>query len=244
MRKHRFFINTKLELNSNIILDADLSHYITRVLRLAAGDIIFLFNNSGFEFQAQISNLSRNAVSVTITANTPDAQESPLRIHLAQVLAKGEKMDLIIQKATELGVDSITPLHAERAVMKINAEKLDNKLEHWQKIAIAASGQCWRNYVPQVNPPQGLFAWLATVSTINKLILSTTNTTQRLKNLNIKQNSAITILIGPEGGFSDLELSAALQHNFQAISLGPRILRTETAGLAAISILQAIYGDS
>lgn len=241
MRKHRFFVQYNLEIENIVNLAPDLSHYIGRVLRLKINDLIFLFNNSGYEYQATIQTISRNNITVIINESKPDTQESPLRIHLAQVIAKGEKMDLVIQKATELGINSITPLYSERTVVKKIADRSEHKLEHWQKIAIAASSQCWRNYVPTINPPSSLNAWVIESSSQNKLILSTAQNTQRLKDLNI--HSEVSILIGPEGGFSKDELNFAFEHKFIPISLGPRILRTETAGIAAISILQSLFGD-
>lgn len=242
MRKHRFFVAEQLTVGSNVNLPAEISHYISRVLRLKTDDIIYVFNNSGFEFTAAIHSLTKNTVSINIINAMPDTQESPLKINLAQVIAKGEKMDLVIQKATELGVTTITPLFSERTVVKKIAEKSEHKLEHWQKIAIAASCQCWRNYVPVINQPQALNSWLQQSNiTSTKLILTPSNKTQQLKNLNPAQE--ITLLIGPEGGFSDTEINTAQDHNFLPISLGPRILRTETAGIAAIAILQALYGD-
>ena len=241
MRKHRFFIENNLEIGDLVKLESDLSHYIGRVLRLTNNDLIFIFNNTGYEFQAKIQTVTKNCITVLISESTPDAQESPLRINLAQVIGKGEKMDLVIQKATELGVHSITPLYSERTVVKKVIDRSENKLEHWQKIAVAASGQCWRNFVPFINHPLSLDVWITQLTSTNKLILSTAQHTKRLKDLSI--NSEVTILIGPEGGFSQAELDLALMHNFTAISLGPRILRTETAGIAAISILQSLFGD-
>jgi 16S rRNA (uracil1498-N3)-methyltransferase len=241
MRKHRFFISSNLEVGAKVNLDPDLSHYIGRVLRLAANDQIFLFNNSGYEFQAVIENITRNNISVVIKDSQADTQESPLRINLAQVIAKGEKMDMVIQKATELGVHSITPLYSERTVVRKVVERSEHKLEHWQKIAIAASCQSWRNYVPVINNPLALDSWLMQTQDQHKLILSTTQNTKRLKDLKLAKE--VTILIGPEGGFSEEELHLAIKHGFTAISLGPRILRTETAGIATISILQSLFGD-
>lgn len=241
MRKHRFFTADILTLNSSITLDADLSHQISRVLRLQVDDIIFIFNNTGYEYTAIIVTIKRNSVDVLITNVIPDAQESPLRINLAQVIAKGERMELVIQKATELGVHTITPLYSERSVVKKIQEKAEHKSEHWQKIAIAASCQCWRNYVPVVSAAQSLTTWLAQDNRDSKLILSPSGTSKKLTDITI--GTTVTILIGPEGGFSDDELKLVLAHNFQAINLGPRILRTETAGLATIAILQSIHGD-
>lgn len=238
MRKHRFFVATELSINDQLELDADTSHYISRVLRLNTEQIIYLFNNSGYEFTANIINISRNNVTVNIINSATNNLESPLKINLAQVIAKGEKMDLVIQKATELGVSCLVPLYSERTQIK-NTSKYD----HWQKVAIAASCQSGRNYVPVISAPQNLTTWLENADhTSLKLILSPDYTAQNLKTLK-NSSTEITLLIGPEGGFSLAEIDLAVKHNFTAINLGPRILRTETAGIAAIAILQALYGD-
>jgi 16S rRNA (uracil1498-N3)-methyltransferase len=236
MRKHRFYVAYPLALQSTIELDEDVSHYISRVLRLKNSDQIYLFNNSGSEYLAEITNMKKDHIAVKICESSADQNESPLQIILAQVIGKGEKMDLVIQKATELGVHSIVPLYSAHAVVKNT-----NKLAHWQKVAIAASCQSGRNYVPEIHQPQLFSEWLPTVRTAHKLILDPNTAAQNIKTLSI--NAAVTILIGPEGGFSANELTQAQQHNFTAITLGPRILRTETAGIATIAILQNLFGD-
>lgn len=242
MRKHRFFFNQALTLNEQINFDAETSHQISRVLRLQIDDIIYVFNNTNIEFTAKIVAISKKNVSAIITAQTHLQDSIPgFKINLGQVIGKGEKMELVIQKATELGIHSITPLYSERSVVKLNAERSLNKHEHWQKIAIAASCQSWRNDVPLINPPQDLMDWISNNNDPNKIILSPHHGSQRIVDLVIAD--AATLLIGPEGGFSNTEVECALAKNFQAASLGPRILRTETAAIAAIAIMQAKFGD-
>lgn len=241
MRKHRFYYNHSLNLQQNINLDADLSHHISRVLRLQPQDKIYLFNNSNTEFSATIQQITRHNVIITIDASHVLNHESPLKINLGQVISKAEKMDLIIQKATELGVHSITPLSAEFSLMKHDHERIKNKFIHWQKIAIAACCQCWRNTLPNINPAQTISEWIKNNTDLHRFILSPHNTSTKLRSLSLQ--SPISILIGPEGGFSEAEVNCALEHGFKPISLGPRILRTETAGPAAIAILQSIGGD-
>lgn len=241
MRKHRFFTTEHLVVNHSINLDTDTSHYIGRVLRLTAGDEIYLFNNSGNEYQATLISVDKNSVAAKIIDSSSDKYESPLCINLAQVIGKGEKMDLVIQKATELGVNSITPLYSERTVVKKVPDRVEHKREHWQKIAVAASAQCWRNFVPIIHEAQSLSTWITKQDSGCKLILSTSGETKRLKDIALSTD--ITILIGPEGGFSAAELELALQYKFIPISLGPRILRTETTALATIACLQSMYGD-
>lgn len=241
MRKHRFYINQDIILHSTIELPSEISHQINRVLRLRITDHIYLFNNSGCEFTAIIENISRNTTTVVITANNNHDIESPFKINLGQVIGKGEKLDWVIQKATELGIYSITPLYSSRSISQPVPDRTIHKIEHWQKIAIAACAQSWRNIVPIINAPQNMNDWITTCLDLNKLILSPFGSSKKLRDLNIA--STATILVGPEGGFSETEIMHAMSHQFTPISLGPRILRTETAGLAALAILQSMFGD-
>lgn len=229
MRKHRFFVPDELEVDNHITIPKDILHQIKRVLRLRNGAIVFFFNNSGFEYTAQIED--NKAI---ITEKTADESTSPIQINLAQVIGKGTKMNLVIQKATELGVTSITPLFSEYSISKET-----NKLENWQNVAIAASCQCWRNTTPTVNPPIELQEWLKQPRDGTNLIFLPGG--QKI-NKSILESS-INILIGPEGGFSATEIESAYTNNFVTAGLGPRILRTETAGISAIAILQALVGD-
>ncbi len=241
MRKHRFFINTSLQQQQELYLSKELGHYIARVLRLRIKDKIFLFNNSEHEFTAEITFIERDKVKILITEATLINTSSPCEIHLGQVIGKGHKLDLVIQKATELGVTSITPLYSEHGVVKQVLDRSEHKLEHWQQIAINASAQCGRNIIPTIKPANNLTTWLKSVDSTSKIICSTKIDSKPLKEIQLQ--SPITALIGPEGGFSEQELLLAQQSGFQAISLGPRILRTETAGITIIAVLQAKYGD-
>lgn len=229
MRKHRFFVTDELEVDKHIILPKDILHQVKRVLRLRNGTTVYFFNNSGFEYEAIIEE--NKAV---ITAKIAEADASPVQINLAQVIGKGTKMNLVIQKATELGVTSITPLFSEYSISKETS-----KLENWQNVAIAASCQCWRNTTPKLNPPIELQDWLNLPLNGTKLIFVPGG--EKIDKTKLESN--INILIGPEGGFSITETDAAYASGFIASSLGPRILRTETAGIAAIAILQAMAGD-
>lgn len=241
MRKHRFFSPQELQVAQTVELDQDLSHQIIKVLRMQTGDQIFIFNNSGAEYTAVIENIGRKTASVIINAVANSSLESPCKINLGQVLGKGEKMDLVVQKATELGVHSITPLFSDHAVVKNIPDRMQNKQEHWQKIANAACCQCGRNIVPTIHSAQNLNTWIKNSNDDLKIILSPSTSAEKLRIL--KLQSPISVLIGPEGGFSETEITHAQQHNFKLISLGPRVLRTETAGLAVIAILQSMLGD-
>lgn len=229
MRKHRFFIPEHLVTDQLVSLPKDIRHQVQRVLRLRSGDTIYIFNNTGYEYTAILDN-----DYAKIVAQTADTTSSNLKIHLAQVIGKGTKMNLVIQKATELGVDSITPLFSKYSISKDT-----NKLENWQNVAIAACCQCWRNTVPTIHQPIELQDWLTQGLTGTNVLFMPGG--QNLKDIKIATNA--NILIGPEGGFNQTEVDAATQQGFIAGNLGPRILRTETAGIAAIAILQAIAGD-
>lgn len=241
MRKHRFFLPIPLELKQELDLDKELSHYISRVLRLQEAYEIFLFNNTGNEYTALITNVDRNIVTLRITDTSNTEYESPCKINLGQVIGKGEKMDVVIQKTTELGVHSITPLYSEHGVVKQVHDRQENKLEHWQKIAIAASCQCLRTRIPIINAPVKLSDWIIEAKATHKLLLHPNIAAQRLVNLKI--SGSVAVLIGPEGGFSEREIAIATENGFQTISLGPRILRTETAGIVTVAILQSLFGD-
>jgi 16S rRNA (uracil1498-N3)-methyltransferase len=241
MRKHRFYVDQDIILNSKIELSDDVSHQISRVLRLRVADVIYLFNNSGAEYTARIENINKKNTTALITARSATELESAFKINLGQVIGKGEKIDWVIQKATELGVHRITPLYSSRSVSQPTPDRAANKSEHWQKIAIAACAQSWRNIVPIINPPQTLNDWIETCTDTYRLILSPSASSLRIRDLNLA--SSVTVLVGPEGGFSEAEIACAVSNKFAPVSLGPRILRTETAGLAAIAVLQSMFGD-
>jgi 16S rRNA (uracil1498-N3)-methyltransferase len=241
MRKHRFYLPQAIQINAKIILDKELSHYIIRVLRLPAHSVIHLFNNTGTEYAATLLEVTHNHVTVIINDAQDESLLSPINIHLAQVLGKGDKMDLIVQKATELGVTQITPLYSQHAVVRPVTERLPHKIEHWEKIAIAACAQSGRNTIPTINPPEILHTWFAKQNDDLKIILAPYEDGVKLKQLPAFSN--LTLLIGPEGGFSDEELILAKRYNYTFVNLGARILRTETAAIASIAALQALYGD-
>lgn len=241
MRKHRFFLAKELQVGDEVSLDKELSHHITRVLRLHINDQIFIFNNSGYEYSANITVQKSSIVIVSVTDINKESYESFCSINLGQVIGKGDKLDFIIQKTTELGITSITPLYSEHSVVKKVVSRQEHKHDHWQKIAISACAQSFRNTVPTINQAMNLEGWIFNNQCTTKLICSPSNEASRLKNLQI--NGSVAILIGPEGGFSSQEIILAKQHGFIEISLGPRILRTETAGIVSVAIIQAIFGD-
>lgn len=235
-------IYTPLPLNSgqSIELQDQAAIHIGRVLRMTTGDTVRLFNGDGHEYQSVISQLSKKSIRLEVQQSGPkDAPLSP-HIHLGQVMSKGDRMDFVLQKATELGVDTITPLSSERCDVRLKADRLDKKRDHWQKIIISACEQCGRNTLPTLNPVQSFDQWLQQSQGEQKLILHP-HQTQPLES--IQTPGSVDLMIGPEGGFSEMEVQQALATGYQGLRLGPRILRTETAALTAISVLQYVWGD-
>ncbi len=221
-------------------LSEQAGYHLARVLKMNVGEPLFLFDGSGDVCEATIATIKKNQITVTLGSVITQNNESPLNIHLGQALVRGEKMDLIFQKAVELGVYVITPLLTEHGNTSLSAERLDKKMAHWQGIMINACEQCGRNTLPILHEPQSISSWLQSQTTDLKLILHPTAHQDVLKKIEI---NSISLAIGPEGGFSDLEIKQATQYHFQAAALGPRILRTETAGLAMVAVLQYMYGD-
>ena len=234
----RFFVAVPLALGVHDLPEAQ-AHYLSRVLRLSAGAAVQLFDGSGHEYRGELSSVSKKAVQVQLLECIDGLAESSLRIHLGQGLSRGERMDWAIQKATELGVTEITPLFTERCEVRLNDERAQKRLEHWQHIAISACEQCGRSQVPVIHPPQPLKDWQANVQADLKLVLHPV--AQPLTKH--AAPSTLAFLIGPEGGLTENEVNQAEQHDFQAARLGPRVLRTETAPVVALSVAQQLWGD-
>lgn len=234
----RFFVAAPLALGVHDLPEAQ-AHYLSRVLRLTVGAAVQLFDGSGQEYIGELTSVSKKAVQVELRECLDGLPESALQIHLGQGLSRGERMDWAIQKATELGVAEITPLFTERCEVRLNDERMQKRLEHWQQIAISACEQCGRSKVPVIHVPQSVKDWQATVQADLKLVLHpvaqplTEHTTP----------STLAFLIGPEGGLSDAEVAQAAEYNFQPARLGPRVLRTETAPIVALSVAQQLWGD-
>jgi 16S rRNA (uracil1498-N3)-methyltransferase len=240
MRLTRIYTPQALTLDATIVLESQASHHLARVLRAQTGDEVFLFNGEGGEYQARISGISKQVVAVELHSFIASNKESSLLIHLGICISKGDRMDLVMQKATELGVNQITPLLAERSQIKRNKEALAKKLRHWQQIAISACEQSGRNFVPKVNNVKSSNDWFKTCDSQEKLILNPFCNSSTVTN---QQADSVGLAIGPEGGFSDIEVSQAKDCGFIGLKLGPRILRTETAPIAAITLCQIKWGD-
>ena len=237
----RTFIPSDLKSGQKIILDEAPSHHLLQVLRLSVGKPLVIFNNTDKEFNAKICGVSKRRVEAVIEESVSCNRESPLLIHLGQGISRGEKMDFTIQKATELGVRTITPLFAEHCNVKLEGSRLEKRMLHWQKVAISAAEQSGRCYVPEVLPAKSLAKWVIAAKSDLCLIFDP-EATDKLNSIKKKPKS-ITVLVGSEGGLSGDEIKLAKKNSFLPITLGPRILRTETAALAAIGVLQAKWGD-
>jgi 16S rRNA (uracil1498-N3)-methyltransferase len=238
----RLYVPAPLCSGTRLLLDHERSHYVSRVLRLRAGDELVLFDGTGGEYAASISGLAKQGVTVNVGEARPREVESPLAVRLIQGISRGDRMDFVVQKATELGVQRITPVITERSVVRLDAAKAEKRLEHWRKVAQGACEQCGRNVVPAIDVPQALTNVFGRETAGWTRVVLHPGAAGTLLSLEVP-GSRIELLVGPEGGFSDGELGHAESAGFVACSLGPRILRTETAAITAVAVLQAYRGD-
>jgi len=241
MRVPRIYHPEPIQPGHEIALSDEAANHVGRVLRMGSGQAIQLFDGSNQVFEAQIVRADKKSVQVFVSRGETDDRESPLHIHLGQVMSRGEKMEFTIQKSIELGVSLITPLFSERCGVKLDAERLNKKRQQWQKIAIAACEQCGRNRIPEIRPAMDLEAWCAEEEPGLKLNLHP-RASQSINTLPLPVER-IRLLIGPEGGLSADEIAMTARHQFTDILLGPRVLRTETTALTAITALQVRFGD-
>ncbi len=241
MRAVRIYQSGDYQTGQLLELSPEASQHVGVVLRMQVGECLTLFCGDDREFEARIEAVKKKQVTVLIGAINNVSRESPLAVHLAQAISKGERMEFVMQKAVELGVASITPIITERCVVKLDKERMAKKLQQWQSIVIAACEQSGRNTVPLVHQPMTLAHYLREAQAELKFILHP-GEDKNWSDYAIGA-SAIALLIGPEGGLSEHEVQVAGEHGFQPLSLGPRILRTETAAITALSVLQAIGGD-
>lgn len=242
MRIPRIFHPFSLEQVKHCQLSEDGSNHVGRVLRMQVGDWLELFDNSNHIYRAKITQVSKKNVEIEIIERQFMDKESPLNIHLGQVISRGERMEFTIQKSVELGVKVITPLWSERCGVKLDGERLDKKIQQWQKIAISACEQCGRNIVPEIRPMMKLQDWCAEQDGALKLNLHP-RASHSIKELTNIPEQGVRLLIGSEGGLSAQEIAQTEQQGFQEVLLGTRVLRTETASLVAISALQICFGD-
>lgn len=250
MRIPRFYFPDPLAPGARVALPQDAAHHAVRVLRLGENDLVRLFNGDGCEYRARIVRIDKQAVVVLIESAAPLSCESPLNVLLVQGISSGERMDYTLQKSVELGVGAIQPIQAERSVVKLSGERMLKRMQHWQSVVASACEQSGRNVVPEVRPVSGLMDWLGgqasgvggQASGGELRIHLSPDAELSLRDLE-KSLGPVVLAAGPEGGFSDNEHAALRQQGFVAVRLGPRVLRTETAALAALAALQILWGD-
>lgn len=238
MRLSRFFIDAPLSLGQHELPEAQ-AHYIGRVLRHAVGDAVQLFDGSGQEYRGKLIEVGKKSVRVELREAFAGLAESPLHIHLGQGLSRGERMDWAIQKATELGANEISLIVSERCEVRLKDERADKRMAHWRQVAISACEQCGRSVLPIIHPPISLNDWLGQVTAELKLVLHPVAEPWASH----PQPQSLAFLIGPEGGLNDSEVALAKTQGFHAARLGPRVLRTETAPVVALSVAQQLWGD-
>lgn len=242
MRIPRIYHPEKIQIDRHITLKDDAFRHTVLVLRLQQNDTIMLFDGCQYQYRAILTTITKKYAKAFIIEQIYIPNESPLHIHLGQVISRGEKMEFTIQKSVELGVNIITPLISERCGIKLDVQRFEKKIHQWQKITISACEQCGRNIIPLVQPVTTLTAWYANLKDSLKLNLHPL-ATQHINSLTLPESKKISLLIGPEGGLSEQEIKIATQYGFTDILLGPRVLRTETAALAVITALQVRFGD-
>ncbi len=239
MRIPRIYTDAVLVSEARIILEGAAFNHLTRVLRLRSGAPLLLFNGSGGQYRAVLEAVERRRAVVRVGVFEPREVESALTITLAQGVSRGERMDYTVQKAVELGVSAIQPLLTERSVASLQGVRLDKRLAHWQGVVIGACEQSGRNRPPPLLEPLSLPDWLAEAPT--GLVLDPGAETGLL-DLD-RPTGRVTLLVGPEGGLSETELQQARRAGLRGVRLGPRVMRTETAGMAALAALQLLWGD-
>ena len=241
MRISRFYIDANLQVDTQIDAPKELAHYMSKVLRLTLHCPIILFNGDGSEYPSEIIDIDKRRVTILVNSQISISKESPLYVHLGQGISKGDRMDIAIQKSVELGVSEITPIITENCNVKLDKDRWEKKHLSWTKLIIAACEQSQRNVLPKLNMPVTMNEWLGQHSQLDKLII-TPGAKTYLSSLS-KPRKGFRIIIGPEGGLSEQEVYTATETGYISCNMGSRILRTETAAVAAIAILQSCFGD-
>lgn len=243
MAQNRFYTSERLSSGAIVQLPLTAATHAVRVLRMVVGDRCVVFNGDGYDYLCEIISIHKQHVKVKIGSSSIVETESPLNITLLQGISSGDRMDYTIQKAVELGVKHIQPINTDRSVVKLTGDRVEKRVLHWQGIANSACEQCGRAFVPKVSAPLTLSQWLSEhpLTTQSRILLNPEGA-KRLAELN-SPSEEIQLLIGAEGGLSPKEIEMATANNFQSVILGPRILRTETAALAAIASMHNQWGD-
>jgi len=240
----RFFFPSPLTAGIEVALPPNVAHHAAQVLRLKRGDAVTLFDGEGGEYRAEVLNATSRAVEVVVSERNAVERESPFEVTLVQALIAAERMDHVVQKAVELGAVAIVPVASARSVTRLDRDRARRRVDHWRQIVIASCEQCGRNRLPVVHAPCDLGAWLTQPRPVSKAgsrLLLAPSATESLGH--VAPAASMEILVGPEGGFTPEEASAALAAGFCAVRLGPRILRTETAGPAMLAAMNALWGD-
>lgn len=240
VRIHRIHSPLALEPGEEITLTGKPAHYLGRVLRVIPGQSIVLFNGDGRDYACEVRHPGKNSLTLGVLSRLPAKSESPLHITVVQAVSRGERMDQTLQKCTELGVAAFQPLWSERVEVRLKGEKLEKRRSHWQGVVVSACEQSGRAVIPPVLQPSGLAEWAASPASASRWVLAPGAGDSLVT---MKPGQSIELVIGPEGGFSDAELGMLESKGIKPVSLGPRILRTETAAPAAVAVLQALQGD-
>lgn len=240
MRVTRTYVDMPLMVGAEVTLPEDVVAHLGRVLRLSAGDACVLFNGDGHDYQAEVVAMEKRSGSARVVSMSAAERESPLQVTLVQSIARGEKMDWILQKATELGVTSFVPVYSQRGEVKLDGARAAKRVEHWREVIISACEQSGRAAVPSVTAPVDLK--LMQLKTDERIYLEPL-ALKSLRDLPLASSPSVTIAIGPEGGWSEQDLLTLDGLGFYGVRIGPRILRTETAGIATVAALQCLFGD-
>ena len=239
----RLFVSGALINGAELELDGDRARYLGKVLRVRVGDRITVFNGEGPEWPATVTRISKSAVVLELGESVEAGTESPLKIHLVQGISRGDRMDFVVQKATELGVKRITPVLTEYGVVKLDADRAEKRRAHWQKIANGACEQSGRTRLPLIDTPIPMKHWFGSKpGEVDTELVLVPGAATSLASLAAPETK-VCVLIGPEGGFSETEYGDAGVSGFTAVSLGPRVLRTESAAVATLAVLQSLWGD-
>ena len=243
MSQSRLFSPLQLRANAELSLGGERARYVGRVLRLRPGDALTVFDGNGGEYAATVGKVTKQELQLSVGEHSSPNTESPFKIRLVQGISRGDRMDFVVQKATELGVHRISPVITDHSVVRLEPERAAKRHAHWRKIAQSACEQCRRNIVPAIDAPRSLIDWFADNADSDTLqIILRADAQDAMPAIDPRGND-ISILIGPEGGFSEAEYERATVAGLQAVKLGPRVMRTETAALVALSIAQSSWGD-
>jgi 16S rRNA (uracil1498-N3)-methyltransferase len=238
----RFYCPSQLAIGAIVGLPDNAAVHACRVLRLEESDDVILFNGDGKDYLCQLLSIKKSEVAAIVTATQEIERESALKVTLAQAISSGDRMDFTIQKAVEMGVTAIQPIASQRSVVKLSGDRAEKRREHWQNVVISACEQSGRAIVPQVAAPLSLANWLGATPAFSLGITLSPTATQTLQDLP-KPTGEICLLIGSEGGLTQEEIELAAAHHFTPVRLGKRVLRTETAALAALAAIQTLWGD-